>query len=250
MNSMQRNGVILSSDIDAIRIEILKTNQALASLQADKKASLISLGKWINSDVTNETLEVPASGMETPSQPSQRPEYAMFELEKEQMEAGKSVIFSQLVPKLSAYFRGGYAKPNPFNMFATNVESFYIAGLKLQWTPFDWNTNGRHRESLEISKSVVETEKLNFDKTLDISMVKDRSDEAKFADMTASDKEIIELQAKVAETTFDKVKNGTATSTDYITQQNNLTQVRINGELHRLQSIYAKISQLLKSGKL
>jgi len=250
MESLISNGVALKSSRDGIQIEIFKTNQKIEELKRDKIAARNMLGKWIGSDVTLETeLTIPEINNYQVSKYN-RPEYELFDLKSKQTETGENLLSAQLMPKFAAFFQAGYGAPNQLNFFKTKGSWYYLAGLKMLWTPFDWSTSQKKREELELSRQIIDSEKGNFDLSLHISTIKDESDIKKFDETIRQDDAIINLQLEVVREKLSKLTNGTITSTEYITELNNLTQYQINKELHIIQQLNAKVNLLTKTGNL
>ena len=152
------------------------------------------------------------------------------------------------MPNVSAFAKGGYAIPNPFNMAKDGADFFYTIGLKFQWNFFDWGNNSRSKENLEINKELVKLDKAIFDKQFENSIVAYKEDISKYENLILKDKKIVDLQKLQCETLFTQFSGGTITITDYLTELNNLTQYDINLNTHQIQLISSHIKLLIKSG--
>ena len=47
-------------------------------------------------------------------------------------------------------------------MLNNSFEAFYVTGIRLNWTLFDWNKTKKEKEVLEISKQLIASEKETF----------------------------------------------------------------------------------------
>ncbi len=248
IESAVKNGVMLKSNLQSIEIEIIRTEQKISEITSDRKALLKMLSMWIEEELTNDVVLNVPDELQKNTDLMNRPEYPYFELKKKQLDNGKDLISSILNPKFFAFGQGSYGSPNQLNMFETTGSFFYIVGLKMQWTPFDWFNNSRKQEILEINKSFVNIEKENFDKNLKISLIKDSEDIEKYNMLITRDEDISSRQKLIVAEYFSKLKNNTITITDFLNQFNQQTQTEISLKLHKLQKLNALINLLTKSG--
>jgi|TARA_R100001463_G_scaffold6797_1_gene22047 hypothetical protein len=74
------------------------------------------------------------------------------------------------------------------------------------------------------------------------------SDINKYEAMLRKDSEIIELREKVLQATTSQLQNGAITSSEYITELNNLYEARIDQQLHEVQLALAKANYKVIKG--
>jgi hypothetical protein len=70
----------------------------------------------------------------------------------------------------------------------------------------------------------------------------------KYEELMLKDAEIIDLREKVLETTTSQLQNGAITSSEYITELNNLYEARIERKLHEVQLSLAKANYKVIQG--
>ena len=248
IESAVKNGVMLKSNLESINIEIIKTKQKISEINSDKQSLIRMLSLWIDEDLPKDViLSTPQSETIT-EETANRPEFRFYDLRQKQAESGKDLISSTLNPKFMLFGQGGYGAPNQLNMFETTGSFYYIVGVKMQWMPFDWFNGSRKKESIDINKTMINIEKDNFDKTLKISLVKDKEDIDKYSALIVSDEEILNRQKNIVAEYYSRLKNNTITITDYLYQVNQQTLYDISLNVHKLQKINSVISLLTKSG--
>lgn len=248
LESLVKNGVIVKTVLEKVKIEIMKLKQNIIGVQNDKKGVVASLSKFIDYDLSQASFRVPELPNHQYNDSLYRQEFEYIELKKRELETSKNLISTQLLPKVFAFAKGGWGQPNPTNMFETGFEPYYIFGLKFQWTPFDWNSTSLKKENIFVNQQLLQVEKENLEKNIKITLEKDISDYNKFFELLNTDEMIIKSQTQIVEIVFSQLQNGTITATDYITEMNELTKAKLNYEMHKLQLIFARINLLNKQG--
>lgn len=247
--ALVNNGVVLNTALNSIDIELLKVEQKIEQAQKDKTTLQRMLSIWIEDDaIVNSELETPENMDYNSTLSLKRPEYDLFENRSKLYENKKDEVKSLIMPNVSAFAKGGYANPNPFNMAKDGADFFYTIGLKFQWNFFDWGNNYRSKENLEINKELVNLDKAIFDKQFENSIVSYKEDISKFQNLIIKDKKIVDLQKQQCESLFTQFSGGTITITDYLTELNNLTQYDINLNTHKIHLLSSNIKLLIKSG--
>lgn len=244
-------GSALRTSADQIRIQILKTEQQIGALQADRKTLLEVLARWIGRENLDFTLlspkyPVPGQSPERLKVDITRPEHLLFTLQERSLQIGKDALSLRAQPRIEAFAQGGLGRPNPFNFFETDFEPFFLLGLRASWTPFDWGNKRREAQVFDLQIQNLKAQRQFFDQKLDANTLKDQLDEAKWLAQLAQDDAIIALQADILRRADAQVKNGVMTMTDYLAQQSLLTQAQLGRKTHELQAIQAREMYLAK----
>ncbi|MDX9905045.1 MAG: TolC family protein [Bacteroidales bacterium] len=245
-----RNGVILASNAEILKAELLKIDQKEIEINAGidlgyKILSVftgeeISTGTFLNWD--NPVVEVNISG-------NNRLEYSLFGLQAEKTDALKKLASSKLVPRFFAYGSAGYGKPG-FNMLLNEFDDFYIIGAKLSWNVWNWNRTNNEKRVFDLQKQVIESNRDAFTRNLSADMEKRISEIAKYEALLPKDREIAGLRAGIVETYASQLQNGVITATDYMTEMNAETEAKLNLRFHEIQLVRAKYEYLAAAGKL
>jgi outer membrane protein TolC len=248
--ALEKNGVVLNSVVKQIEVEIIKIDQKIKQSEKDKNAILKTIAILSDADIKeNSTVEEPKipNNLTIDSRPL-RPEEMIIDKKIEIMEAKKSEVVSQITPNVGAYLKGGAGNPNPFNMAKEGADFFYAFGVKMQWNVFDWNSNSRTRENLEIGKEIATYEKKAFAKAFDsqIEQLKNETDKSK--ETISYDMKILDLQKNITENAYAKFTGGAGTISDYLLEMNALTQANLNLNLHQIQLINSQIKIAIKNG--
>ncbi len=245
-----RNEVLLQSNADVLKAEIIKTEQQLIELANSKNAALNMLSEFINRPLYITTqLEAPGSSTSEPVYDNKRLEMKLLDLQMNKLDVSKSLVDTKVMPRFYAFGQGGYGRPG-FNMLSDDFDFFCIAGAKMSWNISGFYQSGREKRILEIQKSILNTQKETFDKNLKIASQKDAAEITKFRQLISKDDEIIQLRQNITKTASTQLENGVITATEYVTELNAEMLARLSLELHKIQMKMAEINYLTSMGKL
>lgn len=243
-------GIALRTTADQVKVQILKTQQQIAGLEADRQSALELLGKWMRTDVSKASLNADlAPKANLPEGDfSVRPEMRLFSVQLQQLSAGKDALSLKKQPKVELFAQGGIGRPNPFNFFETGLNPFGMVGLRAHWTPFDWGNTKRDIRILDLQAQNVGIQQEAFRQRYEAGYLKERRDNDKWLSQLSQDDAIIALQEDIVKRADAQVKNGVMTATDYLTQINLLTQARLTKKMHEIQAAQARELWVAKTG--
>ena len=251
VQSLVDNGVVLRSSLYSVKKELLILQQQLIELESNKAALMDMLSKWMDNPLEKGAiLEVPTIAFKSEETEIKRPELLLFEMQKRQIEANKSLLGVSNSPKLFAFANGGVGNPNPYNFFQTDWSGFYMVGVKIEWNIFDYGRKNNNVKVLDNRALVLESKKENYLKLTAINLLQNDRDIQKYEALLDEDKEIMALQKVVVEESYSQLNNGIITSTQYLMEVNSAMRAEINMKIHELSLIKSKIDLLTNSGNL
>jgi outer membrane protein TolC len=234
-----KNGAILPASEQVLEAELLKLEQALTENSFQRIKEIQNLSSLTTTTIAeNAVLERPITAFKANGT---RPEMKFFDLQQDQIEASKNIIAKSNSPKLNAFGQAGYGNPG-LNMLNNSFEDFYIVGLKLNWNVLDWNKSKTDKQALDIAKEVVATEKETFETNNQMQLNELQSEISKIEIIIKTDSQIIHLREKVVQSFDSQLQNGVITSSDYITELNQLFDAKTNQKVHQTQLELAKIN--------
>ncbi|HEY9222187.1 MAG TPA: TolC family protein [Lutibacter sp.] len=240
-------GVLLPNSDSVLEAELLKIDQQLLEVDLNKSSLMKTLSMLIGIPVSpNITLENTEITVDLKTD-IERPELDLFQLQKEKVDASEDLIDKKNSPKLSGFATGGYGNPG-LNMLDNSFQTYYIAGIKLNWNVFDWNSTKKQRESLQVTKDIIDSEQEVFELNTAMEMTQQQSEINKISAFIASDEEIIALRKKILETSSSQLKNGVITSSAYVTELTNLFEAENNLSTHQIQLQFAKANYKTTKG--
>jgi outer membrane protein TolC len=244
-----KNGVLLSSELSALKAEILKVNQSVNEIKNQRLATIDVLSEITGISLTYESeFEIPEYEIDN-SESLKRPESVLFNYQKEKLDATTKLLSKQNTTTDIAFTQLGYGKPG-LNMLNDQFDSYYYVGVGLNWKFWDWSKTSREKKIVLLNKDLVSTQESTFNKQINIALKNESAKIKIYEDAVESDKEIIKLREEVTESARSKLDNGVITSTDYITELSKETQAKINYETHKIQLIQSKVNYLYIKGEI
>lgn len=244
-----KHGAVLASSRQLLQAEILKLEQQLSETNFDRKKALDNLSLLLAHNLDESTKLTRPKLLIKPNIVSKRPELQLFKLHQDQLENSKEVIDKANYPKLLGFAQAGYGNPG-LNMLDNSFQDFYMVGLKLNWNIFDWGKTKQQKQAVDISKELIASEKETFELNNTIQLKETQNEIDKNEELLAKDFDIIQMRKKVLESATVQLQNGVITSSEYITELNNLYEAQIDQQLHEVQLLLVKANYSVLKGDL
>ena len=241
-------GVATKTNVDVLKAELLNTEQRNIEMIASRKAYINMLSLLISSDIDQSTKFVrPVEPNILLQQEINRPELKLFLSKQNLIENQSGLTFSEILPKVSLFFQGGYGKPT-LNFLKNDFDWYHIAGAKLTWSLSNIYTQGNENEINELNKKIIDSQKETFLLNTNVSLKQQLIEINKLKDLINVDKEIISLRTSVKESVRSQLENGVVTSSDYIRELNSEDSAKQNLAIHTIQLLLAQYNYNLTSG--
>jgi len=230
------NGVASQPDIDAIKVELINTDQRISDIKNTRKTYGIMLSALCGVEVTDKTeLKKPETDLSALNESNNhRPELSLFDAQAKLYENQKNLVTAANLPRVGAFVQGGYGLP-ALNMFDPSFAGFYIAGLRLSWNISGFYTQKDNLNKLDVNKKTVDIQKETFLFNNNLVSKQQRNEIEKIQSSIKSDDEIIGLRQNIKKSTQVKQINGTASVSDLIRDVNAENQARQLKSLHEIQ---------------
>ena len=240
VSSYIKNGIAQQSDLDAIRVDLLKAKQTEAQFEHTKRAYREMLSRLIGEEIGEETRLVKPEAVRPLTKENNRPELELYQARIRNLRAQDSRITAGMMPKLGLFVTGGYGKPG-LDMFEDKFKAYYLAGVKLSWNLGSLYTVKDDRRKIQTSIRAIETQRETFlfNTSLDVAQ-RDASID-KYVAQLSYDDEIIALRGSVKRASEAKMANGTLSGTDLtrdIHAEQSAIQDKILHEIELLMAIY------------
>ena len=227
------NGIIFRSNVDILKAQLITIEQKKIELQSMKKSLLQTLSVFIQKKLDENTpLEKPQKILIQDE--NKRAELKLFDLQKIGLEQQKSTINTKNLPKLGAFFQGGYGKPG-FNMLKNEFDLFYIGGLRLNIPISGLYTKKDDLAIIETQQQEIEVQKENFLFNQQFQTIQNNNDLDKIQQLITQDDELIHLRESIKQATFAQLENGVITTNDYLREVNELDRAKNQKITHEIQ---------------
>jgi outer membrane protein TolC len=229
-----KNGVTEQSNLDILKAEKISASQQIDELESGYQATLKVLSILIGKEVATSTKLVSNEPQLQDGTGLSRPELALFESQKKQLDASSELLKRQRYPKVFGFGQAGYGKPG-LNMMNDKFDTYYLIGVGLSWNVFDWNKSNRDRKAVELQKDIVKSQNETFNQNISMLLEQQIANVGKLRKLIDSDGEIIGLRESVARRSASKLDNGEINSADYVTDLNAATLAKLKLETHKIQ---------------
>ncbi len=244
------NGMLLQSDVDALKVEYHLALQQIIERREDTRAVLGSLQVLTALEITDAAqLSVPETAVVDYHFVNNRPEYMLLGKQQTKIEALTQLTQTKRMPILMAFGQAGYGRPG-YDMLNNDFDTYYKVGARLHWNIWDWNKVKREKLVLNVQNEIINTQKQSFDQQLKAELETKMAAIRKAEQLIESDSTIVELQQNVVQTADVQLRNGNITTTNYIIELNKQVKALLNLEVHKLQLIYSKYQYNITLGNL
>jgi outer membrane protein TolC len=240
LESAVNNGMVLSSELDQLLAELIKTEQLVIELKSNKETVLYAL-----SILTGKTTEQ-LNNLKLPEElavadlPLKRPELDLFSKQNELLNANSEILQKQRNPKLFGFGQAGYGKPG-LNMLNNQFDTYYLVGLGFSWNVLDWKTTSRQKQMIKLQQNIVQTKQESFVRNIDLATDQQNKQINQIAELLKTDQELIVIRERITKTSASKLENGSITMADYIQDLNAETTARLMLETRKIQLKEARI---------
>ena len=240
VSSYIKNGIAQQSDLDAIRVDLLKAKQTEAQFEHTKRAYREMLSRLIGEEIGEETRLVKPEAVRPLTKENNRPELELYQARIRNLRAQDSRITAGIMPKLGLFVTGGYGKPG-LDMFEDKFKAYYLAGVKLSWNLGSLYTRKNDRRKIQTGIRSIETQRETFLFNTSLDVAQRNATIDKYIDQLKYDDEIIALRGSVKRASEAKMANGTLSGTDLtrdIHAEQSAIQDKILHEIELLMAIY------------
>lgn len=232
------NGALLPSTQWALEAELLRLEQKKDELLAMITSNLEILGILTGETLTDKKPLLPAEMLQE-EKPLNRPEFRLFESQKESLFAASRLTSTARMPRVSTFLQTGYGRPG-LNMLSEDFDFFYLAGIRLSWNIWDWDKTNKERQIQQVKAELVNTQQQVFEQKINIALTSVTSHISQLEKTTEKDMQIIALREKIMESAGSQLQNGVITSTDYLQQVNALARAKTEYQTNQIRLIQAR----------
>jgi outer membrane protein TolC len=247
-------GAALPGDAASIEAEVIRRRQSIAEIDANREAALTMLrdltGRRIDSRAALLTPDLTAAVQRArPLLDSLRvrPEYRLYAASRELTAAREQALHAQDKPRLAAFTRAGYGRPG-LNMLARDFDTYWLAGVQLEWSPFDWGTARREREVLRLQRDVIASEERAFVERIRRATIADLATIDRLQQTLADDEAIIQLRLGIVREARIRHSEGVITSAELVDRDTDLQAARLMLATHRVEMDQARARFLTTIG--
>jgi outer membrane protein TolC len=249
-----RLGSGLPSESAMLEAELLRRRESLAELVANRDAALVVLGDLVGRTVSStDALALPDLAADVTRARASlgdvraRPEYAQFDRSRDVLAMQEATVAAQDRPRVSAFARAGYGRPG-LNPLGREFDAYWLGGVQLEWTPWNWGSTGRDREALELQQRIVAADEAAFTESVRRSVVRDLATIDRLERSLAADDSIVVLRERILRETRLRFGEGVISSAEFVDRQTDVLAARVARATHRVELAQARARFLTTVG--
>lgn len=240
------NGAMLKSSVDAVKAEMIKTDQRLLELSSMKKAYTAMLGLFTGRELDESTVFETPAALNTGNTIS-RPEIDLFQARLHAAEVQSKAINAKNLPRLNLFFQGGYGSP-ALNMLDPEADTYYITGVRFAWPLTGFYNKHREKKINNLTRQNLQNQQETFIFNTQLQINQQDEEIQKLESLIESDDEIVALRDEIKDASLVQLENGVITSADYIREVTAADNARQTKAIHEIQLLLAQYNHQLITG--
>lgn len=243
-----RNGTAFKSNADILQAELLKSDQRIIEMSAARKAYLEMLGYFINQPVQEDVvLAKPTAVAREEGASIKRPELTLYQFQGDLLGAQFKANTKRNAPRLGFFVQGGYGRP-ALNVLKNQFDTYYLGGLRLNWSLSGFYNSNRDRQLLDVSTQVVKSQEDVFLFNTNLTLKQQGQEVEKLEQLIKVDDQIISLRTRIKNTSQSQHENGVISTSDFLRELNAEDAAKQNLALHQVQLMLAQYNYQTTSG--
>ncbi|WP_416990861.1 TolC family protein [Alistipes communis] len=243
VRSLQRNGVAMQTDADAVEAELLTVGQQLTQIEASRASYRQMLEIFIGKELGEQQLILPDTEQPV-SYDNARPELALFDAKIEKLTAQEKLVKASTRPRFGLFAQGYYGYPG-MDFFESMMSSDWswnaMIGVKMSWNFGAYYTKKNSLNKLRTAKRQVDVQREVFRFNTQLQTTAENGDIARLRKALADDDRIVALRRSVREAAESKLRNGVIDTNDLlrkITEEATAATARSAREIELVKTIY------------
>lgn len=243
VRSLQRNGVAMQTDADAVEAELLTVGQQLTQIEASRASYRQMLEIFIGKELGEQSLILPDTEQPV-SYDNARPELALFDAKIEKLTAQEKLVKASTRPRFGLFAQGYYGYPG-MDFFESMMSSDWswnaMIGVKMSWNFGAYYTKKNSLNKLRTAKRQVDVQREVFLFNTQLQTTAENGDIARLRKALADDDRIVVLRRSVREAAESKLRNGVIDTNDLlrkITEEATAATARSAREIELVKTIY------------
>jgi outer membrane protein TolC len=239
-------GIALKSNMNVLKVELLKVNQQHIELQSTRMAYIDMLSQMIGRILEENTSFTPPPRVDLNTDIN-RPELKLFDLQAQSLNLKNNQLETANRPKVQLFLQGGLGQPG-LNIFDDQFKGYFIGGVQFAWPLAGYYTTNNTRSMITLEQDQVNLRRQTFLYNTNLQLARQTADINKIKRLLSSDDEIIDLLSSIKNTSLTQMENGVITANDYLTEVNKEDQARQSKILHETQLLMAQYATKTTTG--
>ena len=239
INTAVENGTAYKSDLDEVKVQLLKNDQKETELKFNRKAYIEMLSVLIGRNISDEEVfKMPESNASVISLAIKRPELALFKNQRKLVQAKYDISQTFLYPKIGLMGIGIFIEPG-INFATSEITRLMVGGLNLSWEIGGLYKSSNNNQLAQIGLEKVTSIQETFLFNTKIELGQSEKEIEKIKILIEKDVEIVRLKESIKNSYQVKYKNGVSTMSELLNKINDENLAKQDKALHKIQYLMA-----------
>lgn len=238
IEACMESGVAYKSDLDMVKVNILSCRQQETELDNNRLAYVKMLGKLVGKDLMNESFVEPDVDITELPMEICRPELSLYDAQLFQNEIQSKELKTRISPKFNISFQAGFGHPG-LNMLGNEFQSYYLAGIKMQWDIGNLYSLRNDKRKVELQKKSIQSERETFILNTSMEMTEQLSVIDKIRKTLVMDDEIISMRERIRVAGEEQYAGGVIKMIDLMEMMDDEYNARLDKAVHEVQLMMA-----------
>lgn len=231
ITAMMNEGVANQTDLDAVRVEQVKTLQTIDAQKTSRASYLRMIGIFIGKKLDEGTVLQKPVVLDAINYNDNRPEIDYYKSQSLLLDAQRKQLDTKLMPTLSAFGMG---------MYHTNITDMVNNGMLAGGVTLSWNigalyTRKNDIKNIEAQRQIIDSKCATFKFNNTLQNESSNGNINALKRQISQDDEIVSLRESIMSKSEKKVKLGTESVNEMLRDINAVSQARQQKALHEIQ---------------
>jgi outer membrane protein TolC len=230
----QINGLVLQTDVDEVRAEMLNLDQKKIEFKFARKGYVEMLGFLTGQELSETVTLKKPDAIEVLEQENNRPELKLFANQNKLIESQNGFTKSMNMPRVG--LMGAAVMIAPGAKFATStISSVAFAGLSVSWSTANIYKSSNTQEINRLHLDRIKNNQETFLFTNNLELLQSKNEIEKQRSVLQKDNEIVALKGNIKKSYQLRYDNGQSTMNDLINSINKENEALSTRGLHEVQ---------------
>jgi len=243
-----QNGVAYQSDVDQVKVELIRADQKKTEFNSSREAYIEMLSQMIGEKISDdEKPERPVNFSVATTANINRPELQLYKNQRQLVNAQIKMVNVNYMPKIGLLGAGLLVEPG-LSLGGETFNSFALAGLSISWNTSGLYTGKKNKQLAQINLDKINNQQETFLFNTNLQIMQVKNDVAKQQTLLQQDDEIISLKESIRKSYETKFQNGMSSMNDLLTAENGESDARSSKAVHEIQLLLSLYNLKIISG--
>jgi outer membrane protein TolC len=248
VRQLTESGLAYTTDLDEIKVELLKLNQQKIEYEYVKQAYLQMLTLLTGVEINEQTaLEKPKANNFLPEITLARPELELYESQRNLIDAESNRRQVSLMPKIGLLGAGVLVQPE-IEIGSSDLSFFSVLGLSVNWSIAGLYRNPVQKKLNRLALERIDSQEETFRFNTNLQVTQISADIQKQQAILAEDEEIVRLRSRIREGYQLKYINGVSSLLELLEATEKEGEAKTQKALHEMQLLKALYEYKTLSG--